>query len=102
MKSFFIVAAMFMVSSCAVPSTLPPKIAWMGQPEGARSAFVRCVYLVAKSQCGSADVENPAIKSCITNILNTYRSIEEPKDRSVFLVENGCKESMAQLKSGEL
>lgn len=97
----FVFMALF-VSACAVPRTMPPQLAWMGEPEGARSAFVRCAYLVAEKQCGSSNLKNSAVEACMIDILYKYREVKKREDRTKFLVELGCQEDIAKLRDGEL
>lgn len=77
------------------------RLAWADQPAGARSAFVRCSYEIAKHQCGASDHHTGTIKvtSCMNDQIQKYRSAE---DKQAWLESHGCDKSRAKLQKDEI
>jgi hypothetical protein len=73
--------------------------AWNGQPEGARSAFARCMYEVSESQCGNSDVRNPAVIQCMKDQVAEYKE-QDAKER--WLINKGCDRKRAGLREGDI
>lgn len=78
----------------------PVRYAWAEQPEGARSALIRCVHEVANSQCGSSNIKDPAVVECMQ--LQVYEYKEKAEDKTAWLISKGCAAERATLRADEI
>ena len=94
-----VVLLVFLLTSCASIMLMPVEAAWSGQPEGARAAFIRCMYEVSESQCGTSNVRNPAVEQCMKLQVGEYKD-SDAKERWLF--QKGCDRKRAKLRKGEI
>ncbi len=103
MHKLFIIVAATLLCSCATVMSYAAETqiqaAWSGQPEGARAAFIRCMYEISKSQCGTSDVKNPAVQKCMHDQVAEYRRYDT---KGRWLMNKGCDRKRAELRKGEI
>ena len=102
-RSILLVFVLLATTSCATilheVNIAPVRAIWQGQQEGARGAFLRCMYEVSESQCGTSDVKNPATQECMRLQVAEYR---EQEMKTEWLIGKGCHQERASLRAGEI